>query len=50
MINYNVDYEGILRVYRDNYILFEISDCADMSDDEIKRLINDELEDSEEDK
>lgn len=50
MINYNVDYEGILRIYKDNMILVEFTDCDNMSDEKIKALIKDYLEESEEDK
>ena len=46
-VNYYIDYEGTLKVYHDNYILFEISDCKNMSDDEIKQLIENQLEESE---
>ena len=43
--NYYVDEYGVLKVYHKNYILFEISGCENMNDDEIKNLIQNQLED-----
>ena len=43
-VNYNVDDYGVLRVYRGNRILFEIQDCGKNTDDEIREMINEELE------
>ena len=48
MITYNVDYEGILRIYKDNMILVEFIDCDNMSDEQLKTLVKDYLEESEE--
>ena len=47
MLNWYVNDKGTLEVYVDNVILFEISNCADMNDEEISRLIMDELEERE---
>lgn len=47
MINYNIDYKGILHIYINNYILCEISECKNMNDEEIKKLVNDYLEESD---
>lgn len=47
MINYNVDYKGILRIYKDNIILVEFTDCENKTDEEIKQLINDYLKETD---
>ena len=44
-VNYNVDDYGVLRVYRGNAILFEIQDCGECTDNEIRKIINEELYD-----
>ena len=46
-INYNVDDNGILRVYNGNAILFEISECQDNTDEEIQNIIMEQLKESE---
>jgi predicted nuclease of predicted toxin-antitoxin system len=43
MINYNVDKKGILKVYLDNKILFEVSECANCSNKDIEMIIEEEL-------
>lgn len=43
MINYNVDDNGILRIYDNNYILAEISDCGQNNETEIDKLITEVL-------
>ena len=47
MLNWNVNYNGTLKVYMNNVILFEISDCNNMLDNEIQQLILEELENLE---
>lgn len=47
MINWYVDYNGILQVYYNNMILFEISECQNMKEKEIKLLIEEQLKESE---
>lgn len=45
VINYNIDDNGVLRVYRgENTILFEISECANCSDKDIQTIIKEELD------
>lgn len=43
MLNWYVNYDGILQVYYNNMILFEISDCKNMKDKEIELLIKEQL-------
>ena len=42
-ISYNIDDYGILRIYLDRDLHAEISDCANMSEDEIDNLIDEAL-------
>ena len=44
-INYNVDDNGILRVYRGNMILFEAQDFGNKTKSEIEKFIDENLED-----
>lgn len=42
-ISYNIDNCGTLRIYLDEYLHAEISDCANMNEDEIDNLIDEAL-------
>ena len=42
-INYNVDYKGILRIYINNSIICEISKCENSTSEEIKNIVNEEI-------
>ena len=46
IVNWNVDDDGVLKTYSGNNSLFEISECQDMSDEQIEELIDDVLEES----
>ena len=44
MINYCVDYKGILKIFYDNYILYEISGCENMNEQDLNILVNEIIE------
>lgn len=44
MINYCVDYKGILKIYYDNYILYEICGCENMNEQDLNILVNEIIE------
>ena len=45
MLNYCVNENGVLFVYCDNNILFEISDCGNCSEKDIHIIIEEQLYD-----
>lgn len=47
MISYNIDDYGTLKIYIDEFIHAEISDCGNMSEEEIKNLIDGVIKESE---
>lgn len=44
MINYYVDNHGWLKIYYNNEIISQISECGDMDTEQIKNLVNDVLD------
>lgn len=46
MLNYYVDDNGVLSIYYDNYIIAELEDCGNMTEEEIERLVDEVYEES----
>ena len=47
MLNYSINDKGVLSIYYDNYIIAELPECNNLTEEEITKLVNEVYKESE---